>query len=312
MEKPAVSVIVPVYKVEAYLDRCVESILRQTFDDFEIILVDDGSPDKSPEMCDAWAEKDARIQVIHKENGGASAARNAGLRSAAGQFIAFVDSDDWIEPHMFERLVGLIRENDADMCLTDFRSNDGQQTIRQEGTPRIEIWDRKKCLDRFFRVNGEDSHYYMHSCLFRRDFLEGFSFEEGRMNEDVLANYWFAVHCKKAVHTDEPLYNYFVNKEGVTRNSFSVRKMDLLYIWDLVAAEVPALTPEYAYACEMNRKRAYFTLLSRMYIDGYDKKSPELVQLHVKLKKKVRFYYWDLMRWKMPVSRKALLTYLVL
>ena len=102
---PKISVIVPVYKVEKYLDKCVESIVNQTYKNLEIILVDDGSPDNCPAMCDEWAEKDERIRVIHKENGGLADARNAGMDIATGDYIGFVDSDDWIEPNMYEVLL---------------------------------------------------------------------------------------------------------------------------------------------------------------------------------------------------------------
>lgn len=102
--QPKISVIVPVYKVENFLDRCVESIVGQTYENLEIILVDDGSPDNCPAMCDKWAEKDGRIKVIHKENGGVSSARNAALDIVSGDYICFVDSDDWIDPGMYEFL----------------------------------------------------------------------------------------------------------------------------------------------------------------------------------------------------------------
>ena len=106
MEKrPLISVIVPVYKVEQYLDRCVQSIVDQTWKNLEIILVDDGSPDGCARMCDEWARRDARIRVIHKENGGLSDARNAGMAAATGESIGFVDGDDWIEPDMYRLLV---------------------------------------------------------------------------------------------------------------------------------------------------------------------------------------------------------------
>lgn len=113
MNKSLVSVIVPVYKVEKYLDKCVESIVEQTYKNLEIILVDDGSPDNCPSMCDSWAQKDSRIKVIHKENGGVSSARNSALDAAAGDYICFVDSDDFIEPNA----VGYMLENigDADV-----------------------------------------------------------------------------------------------------------------------------------------------------------------------------------------------------
>ena len=111
-----ISIIVPVYQVEPYLNRCVRSLLEQTYTDLEIILVDDGSPDGCPALCDAWAGKDARVRVIHKPNGGLSDARNAGLTAASGEEIAFVDSDDWVDPDMLERLHNQMEETGADLA----------------------------------------------------------------------------------------------------------------------------------------------------------------------------------------------------
>ena len=114
-----ISVIVPVYKAEKFLDRCVSSILNQTYKNLELILVDDGSPDKSPEMCDGFAKKDSRVKVIHKKNGGVSTARNAGLDVAAGDYIAFVDSDDWIEPDMYQKMMVAAESYDCDVVMCD-------------------------------------------------------------------------------------------------------------------------------------------------------------------------------------------------
>ena len=109
---PLISVIVPVYKVERYLDRCVQSIVDQTYRNLEIILVDDGSPDSCPDMCDAWIAKDYRIRVIHQENQGLGAARNSGIESSTGELIGFVDSDDWLEPTMYEALFNSLKNNE--------------------------------------------------------------------------------------------------------------------------------------------------------------------------------------------------------
>ena len=114
---PLISVIVPVYQVEQYLDRCVSSILEQTYDHLEVILIDDGSPDSCPRLCDEWAEKDPRVRVIHQENGGVSSARNAGLDAATGDYIAFVDSDDAIRPNYFETLYALLTEHQAELSI---------------------------------------------------------------------------------------------------------------------------------------------------------------------------------------------------
>lgn len=114
-----ISVIVPVYKAEKYLERCVNSILNQTYRDLELILVDDGSPDGSPELCDRFAQQDSRVRVIHKENGGVSTARNAGLEAARGEYIAFVDSDDWIEPYMYETMLSAAQKHNCDVVMCD-------------------------------------------------------------------------------------------------------------------------------------------------------------------------------------------------
>ena len=110
MAKPNISIIVPVYNIEEYLPRCIESILNQTYNNLELILVDDGSKDKSGEICDAYAKKDNRVVVLHKENGGSSSARNAGIAIAKGEYLGFVDSDDYIEPDMYEKMVAVIEK----------------------------------------------------------------------------------------------------------------------------------------------------------------------------------------------------------
>ena len=127
--KACISVIVPVYKVEPYLDRCVQSVVNQTYPNLEIILVDDGSPDQCPVMCDTWAKKDPRIRVIHKKNGGLSDARNAGMAAASGEYISFVDSDDWIAPEMLERLVKALERDDSDIaaCAVEMVWEDGRE-----------------------------------------------------------------------------------------------------------------------------------------------------------------------------------------
>ena len=115
MNLPKISVIIPVYKVEEYINRCIKSVVNQTYDNLEIILVDDGSPDNCPVICDKWAEKDSRIKVIHKNNGGLSDARNMGMKIASGELIGFIDSDDWISKEMYQLLYENMKENESDI-----------------------------------------------------------------------------------------------------------------------------------------------------------------------------------------------------
>lgn len=308
---PEISVIVPVYKAEQYLKRCVKSILEQTYQDFELILVDDGSPDNSPSLCDEWAKNDNRINVIHKENGGASSARNAGLKEATGNWIAFADSDDWLDKAALKTLYDLANQYNVPMAIGGMRAvqeyTDAQAATKQDAV----VLSHADLMSRFFRLNGEPDTHSVCGAIIRRDILEGYHFIEGKMNEDVEACYYLARKCEAAVYIGAPLYNYFKNVDGVTNSGFSKKKLDLLDIWDVVQKQVEQYTPEYSYACMMNCKRARFTLLTQMYLNGYDHHDPFMIETKKKLKNEVRGAFWKLMRWKMPMSRKLLLILLV-
>lgn len=304
---PNISVIVPVYKVEKYLDRCIESIVNQTYPDFELILVDDGSPDNCPVMCDEWAGKDKRICVVHKKNGGASSARNSGLAVAKGNWIAFADSDDWLEKKSLEILYGLTKKFDVSMVIGGMRSVRSYSELSDKIHDEVITLSKKDLLNRFFRINGEPDVHGVWGLLVKREVLKGYHFIEGKMNEDVETSYYLARTCNSAILTNQVLYNYFVNTEGVTNSGFSKKKLDLLDVWDIVQKQVEQYTPEYGYACEMNCKRARFTLLTQMNLNGYDKNDSFMIETKKILKKEVREVFWDLMKWKMPVSRKILL-----
>lgn len=305
---PQISIIVPVYKVEQYLDRCVNSILNQTFTDFELILVDDGSPDRCPQMCDEWAKKDARIRVIHKENGGLSSARNAGLAVMQGEYVNFVDSDDWIEHNMLERLFSLLREHPGtQIAQCEARRTKGEEDAKEaKASPKVRVLDAKGMLDYFFRVNGEESNTGVWNKLIKVEILNGFEFVD-TLNEDVEASYEFFTRAKSMVVTDEKMYNYFINQSGITNSEFREKDFDYLDVWKRVCSRTKKEHPEYASYAEINRKRANFTLLSKMMLCGYDKTNAHIVERRKKMKQQLRKDFWQLLRWKMPVSRKVLM-----
>lgn len=304
---PEISVIVPVYKAEQYLKRCVKSILEQTYQNFELILVDDGSPDNSPSLCDEWAKNDNRIHVIHKENGGASSARNAGLKEATGNWVTFADSDDWLDKTALKTLYDFAKKYNVPMVIGGMRVvqeyTDTKTTAKQDAV----VLSRTDLMSRFFRLNGEPDTHRVWGMIVQRNILDGYTFIEGKMNEDVEACYYLARKCEAAVYTDAPLYNYFKNVEGVTNSGFNKKKLDLIDIWDIIQKQVEQFTPEYSYACEMNCKRARFTLLTQMNLNGYDHQDPFMTKTKKKLKSEVRRAFWELMKWKMPVSRKLIL-----
>lgn len=206
-----ISVIVPVYKVEPYLDKCITSIVQQTYSDLEIILVDDGSPDNCPAMCDRWAEKDARIRVIHKENGGLSSARNAGLRVAAGEFVLYVDSDDYIEPDSCQQLLAAMQEG-VDFVVGSFLEERDGQTVVHSHTDLEDgkVYSSREFVIRSIRKNEWYASAWLN--LYRRSFLLNHSlfYKEGILFEDTQLVLKLYLSAEKVACISYPFYHYMV------------------------------------------------------------------------------------------------------
>lgn len=212
-----VSIIVPIYRAEKYLNKCVQSIVDQTYKNLEIILVDDGSPDNCPAICDAWAKKDSRIRVIHQRNGGFSAARNAGLDVATGTYIQFVDSDDWIEPNMVEALVIYAQQTHADIVRCGYYEEDGLQHLAFCSTAQTHCPDQNTLIVDLMNdglMSGALwNKLYRHSALGETRFRNGYS-------EDILFNYLLLAQEPKVVYVSEAYYHYRVNNGSVTNSTF--------------------------------------------------------------------------------------------
>lgn len=219
-----VSVIIPIYKVEEYLRECVENIMNQTYKNLEIILVDDESPDKCGEICEEYKAQDNRIVVIHKENGGLSDARNAGMKIMKGEYIVFVDSDDYMAPDGIEYLVKLLEERDADMVIGGERSvlDTGEVTFTTMPDDReiIEEMDVEEALVELF-VNGCSSW----GRVYRRAVHEGIEFPKGEINEDEAIMVSLIERCKKIVKTNRPVYDHRVRDESITTTKFHRKKL---------------------------------------------------------------------------------------
>ncbi len=221
-----ISVIVPVYKVEAYLDKCVHSIVDQTYRGLDIILVDDGSPDNCPAMCDAWAERDGRIRVIHKENGGLSDARNAGMAVATGNYIGFVDSDDYIAPTMYARLMQKLTETDSDIsaCGVTMMWDDG--STKMLTAPGETVLDNAAAMEAIVRETWLKQPVVYK--LYRRETVDGILFEKGKCHEDVFWSYQPIARAKRVCVFDEPLYFYRQRTDSIMGEQFSVKRLDAL------------------------------------------------------------------------------------
>lgn len=204
-----VSVIVPVYNVEQYLPKCLDSILAQTYQNLEIVLVDDGSPDRSGEICDQYAERDSRIQVIHQENRGASAARNRGLDAATGDWIGFIDSDDWIDPEFYETLLQTAVEYDAEIACCGFDYN-GAKMIRDE--PVTVFQGREIFYQLLTRKYGASS---LCNKIFRKDLKTYLrNREDIQLNEDLAASYVVCQKVERMAFANQALYHYTTRKSG--------------------------------------------------------------------------------------------------
>ena len=225
-----ISVIVPIYKVEKYLKRCVDSLLGQTFTDFEVILVDDGSPDGCGAICDAYASQDPRVRALHKSNGGLSDARNAGLLVAAGDEIAFLDSDDWVAPDFLAALHDALIRTGADIAECAVVKTDGTADIASDGADGASSEPTVYSTEPALRELIHDGAFRqtVWNKLYKRSVLEGILFPVGRTNEDEFWTYKVFARAEKAAKIDRPLYCYFQRPGSIMGASFSLRRLDAL------------------------------------------------------------------------------------
>jgi len=208
---PKISVIITVYNVEKYLSRCLDSVVNQTFKDLEIICVNDGSTDNSAEILDRYASKDKRIIIINQKNGGLSAARNTGLRHASGQYIGFVDSDDWIDIDYYECLVGLAEKNNADIVMAGMRVVD-QDNIYDNTTPNM-------VTNNFVRKIKNLPNGGINDKLLKSELFQGLEFPVGRYYEDNVVLLKVMYYSKIVVFTNSVSYYYFMNQSGICRTT---------------------------------------------------------------------------------------------
>ena len=222
-EMPLISVILPIYRVEKYLDRCLESITGQTYRNLEIILVDDGSPDRSGAICDAWAEKDARIRVIHKENAGAGAARNTGLDVATGDIVSMIDSDDYLEIHMYEHLMRLMTE-DVDIAECDICWTEEDDLPMEDGSDaKIRVCDVEEAM--LLHIRDEIFCQTPPNKLYRKNVIADIRFPEGNLIDDEYFTYKVIGNCRKLARSSACMYAYRQQPGSAMHKTFSLRRL---------------------------------------------------------------------------------------
>lgn len=230
MTTPLISVIVPVYRVEEYLERCVTSILSQTYKNLEVILVDDGSPDQCPAICDACAEKDARVKVIHQENRGLSGARNAGIDAASGEYLAFVDSDDYVSSYFIEELYQLLQDTGCAIgqCRFSYVKGDG---LVEEGDSAFCIYRGESLMEQLYGPEEKATYFVVAwNKLYRAELFKetGIRYPEGRIHEDEATTYRLFHEAKKLAFLDRALYGYYTENGGSITSVFSAKRLQWL------------------------------------------------------------------------------------
>lgn len=290
-----ISVIVPVYNTEKYLKRCIESLIQQTYINIEIILVNDGSTDNSFEICKDFKKKYKNITLINKKNGGLSSARNAGITAANGDYIAFLDSDDWVVRDCYEYMLNLAIMNNAeiaDVRVLQVKSKYDKVPILDE---KIEVFSGRKILEHYLyrgmkEVNG--APYSVCRKLYQKKLFydDSYSFVEKTVNEDICFNYRILCKCKRIAVSNQIKYFYFQSEKSISTGVLKKRDLALLIISkELVNLACESNDKRIIELAKMKAARADFSLLSRIAIYGIDiniKNSDDLIKKMIKRLKK--------------------------
>jgi glycosyltransferase involved in cell wall biosynthesis len=282
-----ISVIIPVYNVEKYIERCINSVRTQTYKDLEIILVDDGSKDHSGILCDSYAKTDKRIIVIHQSNKGPSEARNAGLKIARGDYIGFIDGDDWVSSDYYEHLMQIAEREDADIVSGLYKMVSGQKKNRSRHFHEvITTLEGEKILDKFLgsAIKGGVTHVSCCSKIYRRACVKNHFFDKKiSYSEDLLFNWEVLNSVKKYVCTNYAGYYYFSNRNSITKKKFSRKILELYYVADKLEQIYQFDQRKIHFLLRQYRVKADFSILIKLLrTQDKDKELAETVIENVK------------------------------
>lgn len=295
-----ITVIVPVFKVEKYFKKCIDSIVNQTYRNLEIILVDDGSPDHCPEMCDEYAQKDNRIKVIHKINGGLSDARNAGIKKACGEYIGFVDSDDWIDIEMYDVLLKNILENDSDISICQMvsvRENTRVKKNKRENTCLVYNKDQSIKL----LIEDKALKSYSVNKLYKRNLFEKKKFPENRLYEDRFIMHEVFYQAKKVVLSTYEGYYYFHRDDSISFCAFNKKDLDLIDAQEKITEFCETNYPELVNVAHASKARMALYCLSNYLKSSFNDEHCEALLLSC-----INEYYDDYMKSNIPSKHQKI------
>ena len=272
MDKPLISIIVPIYKVEHYIRRCIDSILSQTYTNLEIILVDDGSPDSCPGICDEYAFLDKRIKVIHKKNGGLSSARNAGLDIASGEYIGLIDSDDFIESDMYEELYKATLKYDADISVCGRYIVEEDKITSYSDTQQPQVYNRYQALrqialDDFY--NGINN--YAWDKLYKKSLFDNIRYPQGKHFEDIFTTYKLFSISSKIVHIQSPKYYYLQREDSIIGSTNTGSRYDYYKANTQCLEYIKKTEPLLTDLCDAQLVDKMFLSINDMLLSDYKK-----------------------------------------
>lgn len=281
-----ISVIVPVYNVEKYLEKCVDSILSQTFKDFEVILVDDGSKDRCGIICDKYESLDNRVKVIHKTNGGLSSARNSGLEIASGEYVAFVDSDDWIDKSMYKELYNEAKKHNADIVQCKFiKAKDENVSIYNNESNEAEVIRNLEALCNLYNEKCIETVVTWNK-LYRRYLFNDIVFPNGKIHEDQFTTYKLLYKANKVVLVDKELYYYRQTPNSIMNSDFNMSRLDFLEALDQRMEFFKKINNEFLYKQTI---KTYVNVLKEYYFKCQNSKNEEQILKIIREKYKKKF-----------------------
>lgn len=270
---PVISVIIPIYNVEKYLKKCIDSIVYQTYEKLEIILVDDGSTDSSGEICNEYEKKDNRIIVFHKENGGLADARNYGIKRANGEYITFVDSDDFVEKNYVEELYRLIDAYKTKIAIGTMTiiSNKNRNDM---GKGYIEkVFSTEECL--LYMLQEKGFTVSANAKIYLKDLFNDVEYPKGRLYEDNGTTYKLILKCDRIAYSCKSIYNYCLRDDSIISQKFTMKKMDYIYLTDIECENIVNKYPDLLEATEGRKAVARFSVLRQMLNSKLSKEEKE-------------------------------------
>lgn len=275
--KPLISVILPIYNIEGYLPKCMESVFAQTYKNIEIIMVDDGSTDNCPSLCDMYKEKDPRVVVYHKSNGGLSDARNHGIEHANGLFITCIDPDDYVDVDYVEYLYKIAEKYKARMSICQHRVHYDNGDIKENGKAGDESINTDKCIERMLYHDVIDTSAW--AKLYHKELFESVSYPKGKIFEDIATTYALMLQCDHIAVGYESKYNYIFHNNSIVNGAFKRSKFDLVEMTDKMAKDVLTVYPRLDKAVLRRRVYARISTLNQMLsAKGYDTERKELIE----------------------------------